>query len=104
MAFKSFVDLVHKPLLVDMTIEEGIRLKVVYGSLEGFHAVELDSGAVYDIYVPIHVSICCLLTSWLTNSDPILSIASTESRNDHSAHHHYFAQLQRNAVASLLRQ
>ena len=56
MAFKSFVDLVHKPLLVDMTIEEGIRLKVVYGSSEGFHAVELDSGAVYDIYVPTHVS------------------------------------------------
>jgi len=57
MAFKSFVDLVHKPILVDMTIEEGIRLKVVYGSSEGFHAVELDSGAVYDIYVPAHVAL-----------------------------------------------
>ncbi|XP_027203670.1 serine/threonine-protein kinase msn isoform X8 [Dermatophagoides pteronyssinus] len=54
MSFKSFLDLAHKPLLVDMTIEEGIRLKVIYGSLEGFHAIELDSGAVYDIYIPNH--------------------------------------------------
>ncbi|KAI7692746.1 hypothetical protein SSS_08504 [Sarcoptes scabiei] len=54
MAFKSFVDLVHKPLLVDMTVEEGLRLKVIYGSSIGFHAVELDSGSVYDIYVPTH--------------------------------------------------
>lgn len=54
MAFKSFPDLIHKPLLVDMTIEEGIRLKVIYGSPEGFHAVDIDSGAVYDIYIPAH--------------------------------------------------
>lgn len=52
MVFKSFPDLVHKPLLVDMTIEEGIRFKVVYGSSEGFHAVDLDCGVVYDIYRP----------------------------------------------------
>ncbi|XP_035220233.1 TRAF2 and NCK-interacting protein kinase-like isoform X4 [Stegodyphus dumicola] len=54
MAFKSFTDLAHRPSLVDMTIEEGVRLKVVYGSSEGFHAVDLDSGAVYDIYLPAH--------------------------------------------------
>lgn len=54
MAFKSFTELAHRPLLVDMTIEEGVRLKVVYGSSEGFHAVDLDSGAVYDIYIPAH--------------------------------------------------
>ncbi|XP_053213603.1 TRAF2 and NCK-interacting protein kinase-like isoform X3 [Panonychus citri] len=52
MAFKSFTDLIHKPLLVDMTIEEGIRFKVIYGSKEGFHAVDLDNGHVYDIYIP----------------------------------------------------
>lgn len=40
-----------------MTIEEGIRLKVIYGSREGFHAVDLDNGHVYDIYIPAHVSI-----------------------------------------------
>lgn len=28
MAFKSFPELIHKPLVVDMTIEENIRLKV----------------------------------------------------------------------------
>ncbi|XP_070770551.1 mitogen-activated protein kinase kinase kinase kinase 4 isoform X7 [Enoplosus armatus] len=55
MAFKSFGDLVHKPLLVDLTVEEGQRLKVIYGSFSGFHAVDVDSGAVYDIYLPTHV-------------------------------------------------
>ncbi|KAM9766284.1 mitogen-activated protein kinase kinase kinase kinase 4-like isoform 12-T12 [Menidia menidia] len=55
MAFKSFGDLVHKPLLVDLTVEEGQRLKVIYGSCSGFHAVDVDSGAVYDIYLPTHV-------------------------------------------------
>ncbi|KAL1422415.1 hypothetical protein MTO96_022283 [Rhipicephalus appendiculatus] len=54
MAFKSFPELIHKPLVVDMTIEENIRLKVVYGSSQGFHAVDLDSGAVYDVYIPSH--------------------------------------------------
>ncbi|XP_036728408.1 mitogen-activated protein kinase kinase kinase kinase 4 isoform X6 [Balaenoptera musculus] len=55
MAFKSFGDLVHKPLLVDLTVEEGQRLKVIYGSCAGFHAVDVDSGSVYDIYLPTHV-------------------------------------------------
>ncbi|XP_034418143.1 mitogen-activated protein kinase kinase kinase kinase 4-like isoform X2 [Cyclopterus lumpus] len=55
MAFKSFGDLVHKPLLVDLTVEEGQRLKVIYGSSLGFHAVDVDSGAVYDIYLPSHI-------------------------------------------------
>uniref|UniRef100_A0A9J8BVL6 non-specific serine/threonine protein kinase n=1 Tax=Cyprinus carpio carpio TaxID=630221 RepID=A0A9J8BVL6_CYPCA len=55
MAFKSFGDLVHKPHLVDLTVEEGQRLKVIYGSCSGFHAVDVDSGAVYDIYLPTHV-------------------------------------------------
>ena len=45
----------HKPLLVDLTVEEGQRLKVIYGSASGFHAVDVDSGAVYDIYLPTHV-------------------------------------------------
>uniref|UniRef100_A0A8C1Q9V0 non-specific serine/threonine protein kinase n=1 Tax=Cyprinus carpio TaxID=7962 RepID=A0A8C1Q9V0_CYPCA len=55
MAFKSFGDLVHKPHLVDLTVEEGQRLKVIYGSCSGFHAVDVDSGAVYDIYLPTHI-------------------------------------------------
>jgi len=42
--------------LVDLTVEEGQRLKVIYGSCSGFHAVDVDSGAVYDIYLPTHVS------------------------------------------------
>ncbi|XP_031619497.1 serine/threonine-protein kinase mig-15 isoform X6 [Contarinia nasturtii] len=54
MAFKSFGELVHRPLLVDLTIEDQSRLKVIYGSAEGFHAVDLDSATVYDIYLPKH--------------------------------------------------
>ncbi|KAK2576175.1 hypothetical protein KPH14_007495 [Odynerus spinipes] len=54
MAFKSFGELAHRPLLVDLTVEEGTRLKVIYGSADGFHAVDLDSATVYDIYLPKH--------------------------------------------------
>ncbi|KAM9498577.1 misshapen-like kinase 1 isoform 9-T9 [Salvelinus alpinus] len=55
MAFKSFVDLPHRPQLVDLTVEEGQRLKVIYGSIAGFHAIDVDSGNNYDIYIPVHI-------------------------------------------------
>ncbi|XP_076435279.1 mitogen-activated protein kinase kinase kinase kinase 4-like isoform X2 [Babylonia areolata] len=54
MAFKSFTELIHKPVLVDLTIEEGQRLKVVYGSHLGFHAIDLDTSQVFDLYIPSH--------------------------------------------------
>ncbi|KAM9775043.1 TRAF2 and NCK interacting kinase b isoform 3-T3 [Syngnathus typhle] len=55
MAFKSFTELQHRPLLVDLTVEEGQRLKVIYGSNAGFHVVDVDSGNPYDIYIPSHI-------------------------------------------------
>ncbi|XP_053115422.1 misshapen-like kinase 1 isoform X7 [Hemicordylus capensis] len=55
MAFKSFADLPHRPLLVELTVEEGQRLKVIYGSCAGFHAIDVDSGNNYDIYIPVHI-------------------------------------------------
>ncbi|KAM9378559.1 TRAF2 and NCK-interacting protein kinase isoform 3-T3 [Phaethornis superciliosus] len=55
MAFKSFSDLQHKPLLVDLTVEEGQRLKVIFGSHTGFHVIDVDSGNSYDIYIPSHI-------------------------------------------------
>uniref|UniRef100_A0AAX7TNP7 non-specific serine/threonine protein kinase n=1 Tax=Astatotilapia calliptera TaxID=8154 RepID=A0AAX7TNP7_ASTCA len=55
MAFKSFSDLPHRPVLVDLTVEEGQRLKVIYGSCAGFHAIDVDSGNNYDIYIPVHI-------------------------------------------------
>ncbi|XP_018562129.1 serine/threonine-protein kinase mig-15 isoform X6 [Anoplophora glabripennis] len=71
MAFKSFCDLTYRPLLVDLTVEEGTRLKVIYGSSDGFHAVDLDSASVYDIYLPKHtqngISPHCIVT--LPNSN-----------------------------------
>lgn len=54
---QSFGELNHRPLLVDLTVEEQTRLKVIYGSADGFHAVDLDSATVYDIYLPKHVSL-----------------------------------------------
>uniref|UniRef100_A0A8D0CJJ4 non-specific serine/threonine protein kinase n=1 Tax=Scleropages formosus TaxID=113540 RepID=A0A8D0CJJ4_SCLFO len=72
MAFKfqescSFADLPHKPLLVDLTVEEGQRLKVIYGSCAGFHAIDVDSGNNYDIYIPVHVTPHAIV--FLPNSD-----------------------------------
>ncbi|KAI1884981.1 hypothetical protein AGOR_G00215490 [Albula goreensis] len=54
MAFKSFSSLPQKPLSVDLTVEDGQRLKVIYGSLSGFHAIDVDSGTPYDLYLPTH--------------------------------------------------
>ena len=53
---QSFADLQHRPQLVDLTVEEGQRLKVIYGSSVGFHVIDVDSGNPYDIYIPSHVS------------------------------------------------
>ncbi|XP_019739561.1 misshapen-like kinase 1 isoform X3 [Hippocampus comes] len=58
MAFKSFRSLPQKPLSVDLTVEEGQRLKVIYGSSSGFHAIDVDSGTPYDLYLPTHIQGC----------------------------------------------
>ncbi|XP_077091833.1 mitogen-activated protein kinase kinase kinase kinase 4 isoform X2 [Siphateles boraxobius] len=55
MAFKSFSSLPQKPLSVDLTVENGQRLKVIYGSHCGFHAVDVDSGTPFDLYLPSHI-------------------------------------------------
>lgn len=57
-ACQSFTELQHRPQLVDLTVEEGQRLKVIYGSSVGFHVIDVDSGNPYDIYIPSHVSLC----------------------------------------------
>lgn len=54
MAFKSFTDLANKPQIVDLLVEEGQRLKVVYGSNCGFHAIDVDTTSNYDLYIPSH--------------------------------------------------
>ncbi|XP_066437865.1 nik-related protein kinase [Eleutherodactylus coqui] len=55
MAFKSFSSLHQKPLFVDLTVENGQRLKVIFGSAVGFHAIDVDSGTVCDLYLPTHI-------------------------------------------------
>lgn len=52
MAFKNFKDLAYRPLLVDLTIEEGQRLKVIFASNKGFHAIDLDTAEVFDLHIP----------------------------------------------------
>ncbi|XP_067943954.1 serine/threonine-protein kinase mig-15-like isoform X3 [Watersipora subatra] len=52
MAFKAFTELANKPKLVDLTVEEGQRLKVVYGSQNGFHAIDLDTNTTFDLNIP----------------------------------------------------
>lgn len=54
---QSFSSLPQKPLSVDLTVENGQRLKVIYGSHFGFHAIDVDSGTPFDLYLPSHVSI-----------------------------------------------
>ena len=56
---QSFVGLADKPLMVDLTVEEGQRLKAIYGSSRGFHGIDLDTSNVFDIYIPSHVSFFC---------------------------------------------
>jgi len=56
MCFQSFSNLPERPILVDLTVEEGQRLKVIFGSHRGFHAIDLDTSVVLDIYLPTHVS------------------------------------------------
>ncbi|CAL8400159.1 unnamed protein product [Arctogadus glacialis] len=67
---RSFTELQHRPQLVDLTVEEGQRLKVIYGSSVGFHVIDVDSGNPYDIYIPSHSqvspSLCCTSTNDLT--------------------------------------
>ncbi|XP_033637348.1 serine/threonine-protein kinase mig-15-like isoform X2 [Asterias rubens] len=52
MSFKTFSSLTHRPQIVDLTVEDNQRLKVIYGSSAGFHAIDLDSATVQDIHLP----------------------------------------------------
>uniref|UniRef100_UPI00358F1543 mitogen-activated protein kinase kinase kinase kinase 4-like isoform X4 n=2 Tax=Myxine glutinosa TaxID=7769 RepID=UPI00358F1543 len=55
MAFKSFGNLDNRPLLVDLTVEESQRLKVIYGHYAGFSAIDVDSANAYTVYQPSHI-------------------------------------------------
>ena len=75
MLYKRFENLQNRPLIVDLTVEEGTKLKgkhtlpaimvilynlynihsVIFGSERGFHAIDIESGHPYDLYVPNHI-------------------------------------------------
>ena len=52
----SYTGLKEKPLIANLTVEEGTRLKVLYGSEKGFHAIDCDLGNTYDLYLPNFVT------------------------------------------------
>ena len=71
MQYKSFPDVPHRPLLVDMVCETPNKTKVLYASsmgrshdshvmllciiffsFPGFHAIDLENGVLQDIYLP----------------------------------------------------
>ena len=59
LSLQSFKELTQQPVIVHLTVEESARLKVLYGSAVGFHAIDLDSASIYDIYVPQNVGVAC---------------------------------------------
>ena len=93
----------HRPLLVDLTIEEGTRLKVIYGSAEGFHAIDLDQSSVYDIYIPKHVQeIQITLYIYKNHKITFEYVFLIDSKFDHPSYHCTVAQLERYADVALL--
>ena len=73
MQFKSFPDIPHRPVLVDMVCETSTKTKVLYASamgqcyrwgllsrsvllccvwFPGFHAIDLENGVLQDLYLP----------------------------------------------------
>lgn len=75
--FQSFTDLANKPQIVDLLVEEGQRLKVVYGSNSGFHAIDVDTTSLYDLYIPSHVSYQTALISLYISTYQIFSFIIT---------------------------
>lgn len=58
---QSFSKLREKPLMVDLTVEEGSKLKIIYATVLGFHGIDLDTGTYFDIYLPSQVCSAYLL-------------------------------------------
>jgi hypothetical protein len=56
MPYKVFTDLPYRPLIVDMTVEEDSRMKILYGSEKGFHAIDIENEIKYDLYIPSFIS------------------------------------------------
>ncbi|VDO51683.1 unnamed protein product [Schistosoma margrebowiei] len=79
---QRFSELKHRPLLVDLTVEENTRLKVVYGSSDGFHAIDLDSNIVFDLYMPSlinsHITPHCIVVLPNTGGMQLLLCYDTE--------------------------
>lgn len=51
-----FTNIPDKPVMVDLIVEEGQKIKILYASNRGFHGIDLDTSAVFDLYIPAHVS------------------------------------------------
>ena len=40
----------------NLVLTSNFLIQVIYGSTSGFHAVDLDSASVYDVYLPKHAT------------------------------------------------
>ena len=49
------MELEYQPLLVNITAEEGRRLKVLFASLNGFHAIDIDTNSIFYLHKPYQV-------------------------------------------------
>jgi len=38
--------------MVDLTVEDGNKLKIIYATCVGFHGIDLDNATLFDIYIP----------------------------------------------------
>jgi len=56
--------------MVDLTVEDGNKLKIIYATCVGFYGIDLDNATLFDIYIPAQVCNCnfCNLMS-LMNCD-----------------------------------
>lgn len=54
MLFKVFTNIPDKPVMVDLIVEESQKIKILYASNRGFHGIDLDTSANFDLYIPSH--------------------------------------------------
>lgn len=41
--------------MVDLTVEDGNKLKIIYATCVGFYGIDLDNATLFDIYIPSQV-------------------------------------------------
>ncbi|ESO12472.1 hypothetical protein HELRODRAFT_187888 [Helobdella robusta] len=61
MLFKMFTNIPDRPIMVDLIVEDGQKIKILYASSRGFHGIDLDTSAVFDLYIPAHLNFVAMI-------------------------------------------